>query len=190
MRIITSSIVQTPRELRAFNNWRLFFQVNCLSEICNAEGTKIAKCYLTFPITDIHHHKSKLSWPHQGKPSKKSFPVWLKILRLTFNINGMNGLPQPLGPWKIEEMKRHVEWAAYYDNGNKLVAIPATNSNGYKQYNPTAIRYRTASFLHSTPYVELENLTSNFLPVDIRMHIIRQSQSTEPMTNNASRDNG
>jgi hypothetical protein len=45
--------------------------------------------------------------------------------------------------------------------------VPATDSNGYKQYNPTVIRYRMALFLHSTPHVELESLTSNFLPVDI-----------------------
>jgi hypothetical protein len=101
-----------PPELRTFNNWRMFFQVNCLSEICNAEGTKIAQFYMTFPNENNINHKSKLQWPHQEKPSKKSFSTWTNVLRSTFDTNGINGLQAPLGPWITNDMTRHVEWAA------------------------------------------------------------------------------
>jgi hypothetical protein len=124
----------TPRELKTFNNWRIFFKTTCLSEICNAEGTKIANQYLKYPTDNFDHQSTtKLLWPQQERLGKKSFKTWVKVLQLTFDINGQNLLPSPLGPWKMNKLaKSKIEWLAYYDIENNLAAIPEGN-NKYKQ---------------------------------------------------------
>jgi hypothetical protein len=38
-------------ELIIFNNWRIFFKVSRLSDICNTEDNKIQQCYLKCPAT-------------------------------------------------------------------------------------------------------------------------------------------
>jgi hypothetical protein len=38
--VISSS--DTLKEIKTFSNWRIFVKVNCLSEICNTEGTRMA----------------------------------------------------------------------------------------------------------------------------------------------------
>jgi hypothetical protein len=114
----------TKRELKTFNNWRIYFRVNCLSEICNAEGTKISSRYTIFPTKDITHQTSKIPWPQQGKPNKKSFQIWTKLLFLTFDVNRINLLNDPLGPWFPIDKREKLDWMAYYDSTNSMVAIP------------------------------------------------------------------
>jgi hypothetical protein len=36
-------------ELKLLNNWRIFFQVSTLAQICNPEGPQIQKCFLNKP---------------------------------------------------------------------------------------------------------------------------------------------
>jgi hypothetical protein len=76
-------------------------------------------------VSTINQHMTKLIWPHEAKPGRTSFKIWLKILHLTFDINGQNILPNPLGPSTMNEViKRKIEWLAYYDKINNLVALP------------------------------------------------------------------
>jgi hypothetical protein len=73
------------REIRTFNNLRVYFKVTCLLEICNAGGNKIATQYAVFPKDAFNHrHMMKIIWPYQERPGRKSFQMWLKVLHLTF----------------------------------------------------------------------------------------------------------
>jgi hypothetical protein len=95
----------TQNELRLINNWRIFFQVNTLAEICNPEGTKIQECYLKQP-TQLYINKispSTLQWPNQGIPGKRGFSFWLKCLRLSFNMY-KGRINHKFGAWKRSDI--------------------------------------------------------------------------------------
>jgi hypothetical protein len=91
----------SQQELRLINNWRLFFRVNTLAEICNPEGTRIQDCFLRIPTKSFTNqvNPSNLQWPNQGLPGKKGFSLWLKSLRMSFNtFNGR--INHKFGNWK------------------------------------------------------------------------------------------
>jgi hypothetical protein len=64
-RFATVKIIQSLA--RKMNYWRLYLQVNTISDICNAEGTHVKECYRKFHVgehwKDIR--RSKLNWPKQ-----------------------------------------------------------------------------------------------------------------------------
>jgi hypothetical protein len=66
--------------IQVINNWRVFFQVNLLSDIVTADGSKICIEYLAYSPNDSSpshpERTSNLHWPRQGKPSLRSFPYW------------------------------------------------------------------------------------------------------------------
>jgi hypothetical protein len=41
-----------PKEMEILNNWRIYFKVAFLSEICNAEGSQVRENYLQYPETE------------------------------------------------------------------------------------------------------------------------------------------
>jgi hypothetical protein len=69
-------------DLTIFNNWRLFFQVSRLSDICNAEGNKILKRYLICPLEDTNEtdRETEILWPYQKRPDNTYFNVWRRVI--------------------------------------------------------------------------------------------------------------
>jgi hypothetical protein len=61
-------------ELTIINNWRIYFKVTFLSEICNTEGTHIRECFIRYPEEEVDNGtESKWQWPEQAKPGPKCF---------------------------------------------------------------------------------------------------------------------
>jgi hypothetical protein len=160
----------TTRAMKTFNNWRMFFQINCLSEICNVEGTKIQPEYMTYPTTDFKKQsRSKITWPNQQKPGRKSFRTWILLLRSIININGINQLTNPLGSWNMENLQETTDWAAYYNNTNNLIAIPMMRgTDEYRQYILMAIRHRSISCPTNAPFTLLKTLPATYTPSNIQ----------------------
>jgi ribonuclease HI len=88
-------------DLRLINNWRLYFKVNTLTEICNPEGTHIRECFTKFPKRTYSNNlnPSKLQWPNQGIPGKRGFRLWLKCLQMSFNMANKGRINHHFGKW-------------------------------------------------------------------------------------------
>jgi hypothetical protein len=67
-------------DLSILNNWRMYYKVSRLSDICNAEGNKIQKRYLICPSNDEDQFNgtTNLRWPYQQRPHKKYFYICKK----------------------------------------------------------------------------------------------------------------
>ena len=111
--------------LRQINNWRLYFQIIFLSDICNTWGTTILYEYRNYPT---HHHfnyqrSSNLIWPNQGMPSVKCFKVWIRFLKEAFgaNIQGQLRKSWVLGKWLVRQSQSLNTWAAYYSPGKNVL---------------------------------------------------------------------
>jgi hypothetical protein len=92
----------TKRELRYFNQCRLFFQVFWLSEICEPDGKSLDRTFMDFTKLHTLPSFSNLRWPYQPTLSRKTFATWKKLVRQVFlatkqgNSRDMK-LDQPLG---------------------------------------------------------------------------------------------
>jgi hypothetical protein len=92
--------IQSPTDLRIFNNWRKYFKVNYLSELCNAEGTQIFYKHMQYPNKEITvHQQSKWTWPIQGRPGVKRFQTWRRIIEATFQCTASGQIPIKLSAW-------------------------------------------------------------------------------------------
>jgi hypothetical protein len=72
----------TRAELIILNNWRIYYKVILLSEICFASGKGIQLCFLEYnhsPIT--RQSSSNVNWPIQGKQDERSSKVWKRFIK-------------------------------------------------------------------------------------------------------------
>lgn len=88
-----STLSLTPKVLRLVDNWRLYFQVNCLSDIFEASVNKIQQSYLkqyrTYNMISLSNSTcTKLIWQQQQLPSDdKGFKIWIKWLKQCFGLD-------------------------------------------------------------------------------------------------------
>jgi hypothetical protein len=150
----------TDSEMRAINRCRLFLQVECLSDVCTADGLT------TDPGLEAKPPKvSSQKWHRQGLPGPRSWAVWRRFLRPYTRDSTNNRLPQTLGPWTRPDLRN---WPAYYDSSSQMLcqmvpphatATLGTSSTSWA-YHPAgiectrrfvAISKNAASFQDSRP---------------------------------------
>jgi hypothetical protein len=69
----------TDGEMRSINRCRMYLQVECLSDVCTADGlTTDPGLQAQSPtVTSL----STIKWPQQGLPGPRSWAVWRRFLR-------------------------------------------------------------------------------------------------------------
>jgi Reverse transcriptase (RNA-dependent DNA polymerase) len=108
-----------PAYKKYINNWRLFFQVNLLSDLCNQEGTHILPLYYNIKQTERHHpdRSSLLNWPVQ--PMKGNGGRYWREFLSNFipGHKSANGkLKTALGPWIVPSCKQDSSWRWHLSN--------------------------------------------------------------------------
>jgi hypothetical protein len=104
----------TRAELIILNNWRIYYKVILLSEICFTSGKGIQLCFLEYnhsPIT--RQSSSNVNWPMQGNQDERSSKVWKRFIKQCF-INPDNHQLPPLGPWNTTEVNMTTPRLGYY----------------------------------------------------------------------------
>ena len=119
------SMYTEKNTLRRINNWRLYFQILFLSDICNTGGSQILYEFRHYPT---HHNfnyqrSSDLNWPTQGMPSTKCFKIWIRFLKEAFGVNTAGYIRRSwiLGKWQVIQSKSLNTWAAYYSYQQKAL---------------------------------------------------------------------
>jgi hypothetical protein len=143
-------------DLKLVNNWRIYFQVNTLAEICIPEGTCIQTCFFKMPSSSHtpRVNSSKLQWPQQGMPSKRGFSIWLKCLQSLFNMTTNGRINHKFGKWlSTETLIQNNDWLFYIqpssgllftkknDDNNYLYTIATTTRKNYVIYNSEGKRH-------------------------------------------------
>jgi hypothetical protein len=88
-----------PNHKKRFNNWRLYFQANTLSNITNNSGTRIEEVYFKRREVANFRSNSSLNWPNQQMPSMNTFRIWVNVLRMITNFSETGELSQHPGAW-------------------------------------------------------------------------------------------
>jgi hypothetical protein len=98
----------TTKELYRLNLCRLFLQVECLSEICNATGDAILP--EIWQGNRTHDSTSRILWPNQARPHEKSWSAWRGAIKHAYlgpeivrARKATTHLPlnRPMGSWRV-----------------------------------------------------------------------------------------
>jgi hypothetical protein len=84
------------KEKILINRCRLALQVECLSDIVNAEGKQIDSAWLS--LSKPKPSRSNKRWPRQEDPGHEAWLIWKNFLQRAF-LNDNLELRRPLGKW-------------------------------------------------------------------------------------------
>jgi hypothetical protein len=123
-------------ELKICNHCRIFLRAFFLSDIATGGGDYILEsAWQGDPY--ITPHKIK-SWPSYGKPSKSSWEIWRKWLRIAFLGRGRR-LKAPLGNWRMFDPN----WPWYLSKDGDLLEL---DSGIWYAHKPVLRRNRLPTF--------------------------------------------
>ena len=148
----------TKARIKIINNWRLYLQVEKVSDIATADGTTIHHGW--FQRNGVRNSKSTLQWPRQIPPHNKYWSVWTSALRLLTSEN--RKLRNPLMEWEITQAEHQRKYKYYIDNNtNKIYNI---SERPTKVHNSTTANRR--ELLIENPPAEAR-ISNNIQPADI-----------------------
>jgi hypothetical protein len=160
----------SQQELRLINNWRIFFRVNTLAEICNPEGTRIQDCFLKVPTKSFTNqvNPSNLQWPNQGLPGKRGFSLWLKSLRMSFNM--LNGrINHKFGEWKESAIiTKNNSWNHFFQISTGSLFTKSKDS----YYSVSMESRKTASAIYKndrSAFHRTQHLPVDCIPASLRL---------------------
>jgi hypothetical protein len=148
------------RRLRMINNWRIYYQVNTLTELCNPEGTCIQHCFFKEP-SQVHQprvNSSNVKWPTQERPGKKGFSLWLTWLRSCFNMDQNGRINHRFGAWlKCDALTTNNAWLFYIQPSSGTLFSKMDDSTNFVIMLPTTIRQITQLSIVMTILISLSN---------------------------------
>jgi ribonuclease HI len=158
-------------ELRLINNWRLYFRVTTLAELCNPEGTRIRECFLKEPTSEYVNeiNPSALQWPNQGKPSKRGFKLWLKCLSSCFNVY-RGRINHKFGAWKDSAVLiKNNLWKHFIQSSSGSLF---TRSKDSFYYIPAESRTKTtATYKNDRSHCcRTPHLPADCIPISLRLN--------------------
>ena len=102
----------TKIQLQRINAVREYFNVQYISEICEINGTHLAKGILyDYKAEQSYFRRNKA--PKQKKPNNRSWKLWRELLK--YLVNNDLSLKRPLGDWTKDHSK-HGFWKSYLFN--------------------------------------------------------------------------
>jgi ribonuclease HI len=160
-------------DLVIFNNWRLYFKVLRLSDICNAEGSEIFQMYLNFPDNWDPEKDSasttSMIWPCQGRPEKSYFNIWRKTIKSCFKNFSKGGFGKKLGEWYIP-IGTETRWKAYIKPTTYETWMPITTGalkGFYKQTIPESARANVAIIPINSAVRIVKEIPQDCIPADV-----------------------
>jgi hypothetical protein len=95
-----NKLCMTKQELQIFNNWRIFFKITTIAELCNQPGTHVRNRFLSRSSSMYRLGKTDMNWPNQERPDNKYFNIWLRGITTITDMQEDTRLGIPaLGKW-------------------------------------------------------------------------------------------
>jgi hypothetical protein len=99
----------TRKEQILINRCRIYQQVECISDIATADGSKIhAEWYSN---ERQRPSRSRKKWPRQGDPGQEAWKIWERFLIRAFTNSSNGFLTTRVGDWTKRPQRQHF---AYY----------------------------------------------------------------------------
>jgi hypothetical protein len=155
----------TRAELVILNNWRIYYKVILLLEICFASGKGIQTCFMEVNHSSIIDQSlSSLTWPVQGKQDETSFKIWKQFLKQCF-INPDNQQIPAMGQWDIKEVLQTTPRHGYYSATKKEIYIKTGST--FTNYDAYDIGITSARYNPSQPLPTIPKIPTTSILVDL-----------------------
>jgi ribonuclease HI len=160
-KIIQLDITKTMKQI--FNNWRIYYQVDSISDVSNIKGNRIEEKFLTIAGASSYISNSVRKWPNQQIPSLQTFPLWAKLLQ-EISDSSADGNISNLGSWVVDP-KTSRTYTAYRHSTNDFI-IMQEGTAWWKMVKSHSASTKTF-FVKSSRHLYTDNiLKSNYLPID------------------------
>jgi hypothetical protein len=114
-------------DMMVLNNWRLYFKITLLLELCLATGKGIQPYFLQYNHESLpRQNHSILNWPTQPKPDEQSLKLWIRSIKLCY-INRFNNSIPDLGSWHMSAVLQTSPRLAYIQMSSHTVYLPLVN---------------------------------------------------------------
>jgi hypothetical protein len=183
--------VLTPN-LIILNNWRLYFKVYRLSDICNAEGNKILKQYLTFPSCETNDrcNETNLQWPFQMRPNREYFNAWKRTTISCLESSTTESIRRKLGEWITPINRSQQNLKAYVHIPIEEVFIPITEGalKGYfKHITASSKGTNSMAFMANSTMRITKKIPELSIPADIyhndRKYVVKHHRGVNRINN-------
>jgi Reverse transcriptase (RNA-dependent DNA polymerase) len=154
-----------PIHKKGFNNWRLYFQANTLSNITNNSGTKIEEVYFKRREVINFRSNSTLNWPIQQQPSLCTFRIWVNTLRMITNFSDTGELHQHLGAWTAPPTSAIRSTTLIHKNKTNMVSWNYTRQQ-WRIFSQLDTRYGTLHFNRHHYHTSRSIHLADYVPVD------------------------
>jgi hypothetical protein len=176
MDVVNTLDINNARK-RDFNNWRLYFKVNTLSEITNYYGNKIREGYFNKKKLNTETSNSCLKWPNQQHPTKTYFNKWKDVIKMITNCNEEGILETKLGEW-YSNYQEFIKPKILIHYITDVIAIYDEKNNRWEIHKKnTERRSRTFYSTNVLKYVKEIN-NKEYSPVDVCISSITISINT------------
>ena len=126
-------VLTTPSktDMIRINRCRIFLQATTLSDITNADGTRITD-YAWTPLQNnaiTNPRRSKHDWPRQPRPGPKAWKAWKGAVQRHLSKKGKGqNLKRPLGPWLVSPTNSRQHWEWYIDHATHRLIHNSTTA--------------------------------------------------------------
>jgi hypothetical protein len=131
MDLAMSSDVFTAKQLRQVNYCRLYLQVVTASDVVLPSGYQLDESLRAGDL-DLSSSTTRFVRVTQGKPNKKTWAQWSRLMNLIDDDLSY----RPLGQWLFSASELRRNWPCYLDLRSKLLYI--RSAEGFIQYALTS----------------------------------------------------
>jgi hypothetical protein len=152
-----------------FNNWRLYYQVNTLSDMTNCYGDRIQEKFLKRNHILSYTSDSTLRWPNQEPPDGQYYRIWIKYIQLVTNCDSTGRLVNKLGTW----LRHHTTGERRYchllhASGRSIITTDGKNTE-CKQYHLESTSRSKGFFNKTSEQICSTPTLTEFHPIDVNI---------------------
>jgi len=126
-------------EIASLNRCRMYSRVIFTSDICTGAGDQVDSRALQGQICSKNYEWYK--WPRTGTPTPGEWALWNRAIRVAYNLDNRQRLPQKLGDWHFPTNTRN-RW--YLDTEDQRLWYHV--EEGWQMHSKIPHRSRTARF--------------------------------------------
>ena len=160
----------TDSDIQAINRCRLYLQVECLSDICTADGLKLDPGLQLKPPTVTS--TSTMQWPRQALPGRISWAAWRRFIQTYTRTRSTDKLRIELGQWTLPQIRI---WPAYYEPSSQLICQQGQALDGktislnqtWQYHSPAATQTRRFLAIPKNNIFQDSRPASDAIPVTI-----------------------
>jgi hypothetical protein len=162
---IVTKLNMVKSKLQIFNNWRIYYQVDSIADVTNANGDCLQDQFINRKLALSYKSTSRLHWPQQAMPCIKSFSIWSDTIKQIIGTSTNGNLKVKLGAWLVPHYRyRYYNYLIHKTGSFIIIKEETTWRKSQQSHTGRSKVYFTKN--GNKPY-NIDGKFSEFYPIDI-----------------------